>query len=215
MIEVTGQINSVQRQVGSRMLGAGEARSMTISQAYDAPPEDVWDACTNPERIPRWFLPVSGELRAGGRYQLEGNAGGKIERCDPPTGFAATWEFGGSVSWIEVRLTTTGEGGTRLELEHVVPVDDHWAQFGPGAVGIGWDMAIMGLATHLASGAAVDPGQAAQWVASEEGKRFITRSSERWRDANIAGGAPAPQARAAGRRATAAYTGEEVPPAAD
>jgi uncharacterized protein YndB with AHSA1/START domain len=72
-----------------------------------------------PERIPRWFLPVSGELRAGGRYQLEGNAGGTIERCDPPTGFSATWEFGGSVSWIEVRLTVTGNGGTRLELEHV------------------------------------------------------------------------------------------------
>jgi uncharacterized protein YndB with AHSA1/START domain len=132
MIEVTGQINSVQRQVGRRTLKAGEARSMTISQTYDAPIKDAWDACTNPERIPRWFLPVSGELRAGGRYQLQGNAGGKIERCDPPTGFAATWEFGGTVSWIEVRLTATGKGGTRLELEHVVPVDDHWAEFGPG-----------------------------------------------------------------------------------
>ena len=34
----------------------------------DAAIDDVWDACTNPERIPRWFLPVSGDLRLGGRY---------------------------------------------------------------------------------------------------------------------------------------------------
>src|SRR5262249_53577559 len=55
---------------------------------------DLWDALTNPERIPRWFLPVSGELKVGGRYQLEGNAGGVVERCDEPELFAVTWEFG-------------------------------------------------------------------------------------------------------------------------
>ena len=63
---------------------ARPARS-PISAVYDTTLDDLWDACTNAERIPRWFLPVSGELRDGGRYQLEGNAGGTIERCDPPT----------------------------------------------------------------------------------------------------------------------------------
>src|SRR5438874_10538967 len=104
MIDVVEQINAVERRVGGRALAAGEARVVTVSQTYRAEPGDVWDACTSPERIPRWFLPVSGELKLGGRYQLEGNAGGTIERCDPPHGFAATWEFGGEVSWIELRL---------------------------------------------------------------------------------------------------------------
>ena len=40
--------------------------TVTISQAYAAAIEDVWDACTSAERIPRWFLPVSGELKPGG-----------------------------------------------------------------------------------------------------------------------------------------------------
>src|SRR5438309_5051618 len=106
MIDVTKQISSVQRQVGTRLLAAGAARTVTISQTYDAAIDDVWDACTNPERIPRWFLPVSGDLRLGGRYQLEGNAGGTIQRCDPPRSFAATWEYGEGVTWIEVRLST-------------------------------------------------------------------------------------------------------------
>lgn len=35
------------------MLEAGEARTVTGRQTYDAQLDDVWDACTNPERIPR------------------------------------------------------------------------------------------------------------------------------------------------------------------
>lgn len=208
MIDVTHQINAVRRQVGSRLLEAGEARVITVSQSYRAELDDVWDACTNPERIPRWFLPVSGDLRPDGHFQLEGNASGTILRCDPPRSFAATWEFGGDVSWIEVRLTPEGDGLTRLELEHVAHVDDErWAQFGPGAVGVGWDGAFMGLAMHLSGGGAVDPQEAVAWMASEEGKRFMAESSQRWKDASIAAGTDPDAAKQAAERTTAFYTG--------
>ena len=104
MIDVKEHISAVRREVGTRTLEAGEARVVTIIRTYDAPVDDVWDACTDIERIPRWFAPVTGDLRVGGRFQVQGNAGGLIERCDPPRSFAATWEFGGEVSGIEVRL---------------------------------------------------------------------------------------------------------------
>jgi uncharacterized protein YndB with AHSA1/START domain len=213
MTDVTQEINAVRRTVGSRTLEAGEARCMTISRVYDAAIDDVWDACTNPERIPRWFLPVSGDLRPGGRFQLHGNAGGTIERCDPPKGFSATWEFGGAVSWIEVRLASEPDGRTRLELEHIAKVDEHWEQFGPGAVGIGWDMVFMGLGQHLSSDRPLEPAQAAAWIASSEGRRYVTLASERWRDADIAAGADEAAATAAAERTTAAYLPPEPPPA--
>src|SRR6185437_4008593 len=92
VIDVDEQVEAVGRSVGE----TGEVRTVTIARGYAAPVEDLWDACTTPERIARWFLPVSGDLREGGRYQLEGNAGGTIERCDPPHAFAATWEFAGA-----------------------------------------------------------------------------------------------------------------------
>jgi uncharacterized protein YndB with AHSA1/START domain len=207
MIDITQQINAVRRQVGTRVLEAGEARTMTVSQTYAAPIDDVWDACTSAERIPRWFLPISGDLRVGGSYQLEGNASGKIERCEPPRSFAATWEYGGLVSWIEVRLTPEPDGATRFELDHISHVDDDlWAQFGPGAVGIGWDMGLLGLAGHLSSGAGVDPGEAAAWMMSDEGRRFMTLSSERWRDASVAAGTDEAEAGAAADRVAAFYT---------
>ena len=90
MVDVNHQISAVRRTVGTRTLEAGEARTITISQAYDAPIDDLWDACTNIERIPRWLMPITGDLRRGGHYQLEGNAGGTITACEPPTAFDAT-----------------------------------------------------------------------------------------------------------------------------
>ena len=213
MIDVKHQINEVRREVGTKVLEAGEARVVTISQTYEGSLDDVWHACTNPERIPRWFLPVSGDLRLGGRYQLEGNAGGTIERCDPPNSFAATWEFGGEISWIEVRLAEQPDGRIRFELEHVAHVaDERWAQFGPGAVGVGWDLALVGLARHMSGGAPMDPQQGAAWAGSDEGREFISLSSEQWCQASIAAGTPVAEAQAAAARTTAFYTGTEPPP---
>ena len=206
-LDGTEHINAATRRVGSGTFRAGEARTVTIARTYDVPLTDVWDACTNPERIPRWFLPVSGELREGGRYQVQGNAGGLIERCEPPRRFAATWEFAGQVSWIELRLSEAAAGGTRFELEHIAHVNDHWAQFGPGAVGVGWDLALLALTQHLVTGAVVDPEAGAAFPASEEGRRFIEESSRSWCEAAIAAGADAAEATAAAERTFAFFTG--------
>jgi uncharacterized protein YndB with AHSA1/START domain len=207
MIDVVQQINAVHRHVGTRGLGPGEARVVTISRAYESSIDDVWDACTSPERIPRWFLPISGDLGVGGRYQLEGNASGTIEACDPPHRFAATWEYGESVTRIEVRLVPEPDGRTRFELEHTLPADDQWAELGPGAVGVGWDLAVMGLNLHLSSGHPVDAGEIAAWNESDEGRDFMAASSRRWRDAHIHAGAGRDDAWASARRTTTAYTG--------
>ncbi|MGW4943167.1 SRPBCC family protein [Actinoplanes sp. NPDC004185] len=209
MKDAKQQISAVRRQAGGRTLEAGEARVSTISQVYDTGQDDLWDAVTDPERITRWFLPVSGELREGGKYQFEGNAGGTISRCDKPHGFAATWEYNGDVSWIEVRLVPEGDGRTRFELEHVAHVaDEFWEQFGPGAVGMGWDAGLLGLAMHLADPAAPrDQAAIEAWMVSDEGKLFYRLSSDSWAEAAVAGGTDPAVARERADRCYAAYTG--------
>ena len=205
-VDVDHHINAASRTVGARTLEAGEAQVVTISRTYDEPIEDVWEALTNVERIPRWFLPITGELRVGGRYQLEGNAGGVVERCEPPRAFDATWEFGGGVSWIEVRLAEEG-AGTRFTLTHIARVDDEtWEQYGPGATGIGWDGAVLGLTLHLATGAANDPAEAVAWSMTEQGIGFNRLSGERWHDADVAAGNDPEVARERANRAITAYT---------
>lgn len=213
MIDVTHQISTVARTVGTRTLEAGQARVVTVAQTYPTDLDDLWDACTCAERISRWMLPVTGELRLHGRYQLAGNAGGTVQRCDPPHGFAATWEYGGEVSWIEVRLTPTDADHTRFELEHIAHVDaERWAEFGPGAVGVGWDSSLMGLALHLsAPDRALDPAEVTAWVGSDEGRRFMTEAGDAWHAASVASGADPGASRAAADRTIAAYTGSPTP----
>jgi uncharacterized protein YndB with AHSA1/START domain len=205
---VTHDINSVERRIGSRTLEAGEARTLTIARVYDTSVEDLWDACTNPERIPRWFLPVSGDFRVGGTYALEGNASGTIERCEPPRSFFITWEFGGMVSWVELTVTPEGDDRARFTLEHIAHVDDEMAaQYGPGAVGIGWDLGVVGLTAYLESGADRPPiEEAMAWQTSQAGREFVSALSAAWAEASIAFGTDPSEARAAQERVTDAYT---------
>jgi uncharacterized protein YndB with AHSA1/START domain len=200
MIDIVREIEAVQREVGSGRIAAGEGRAIRLQRTYDAPVEDVWDALTSPERITRWFLPISGDYRVGGRYQLEGNAGGEILTCERPHRFRVTWAYGevasaADVSELEVRLTPAPDGSTTLELEHtaVVP-DEPWAEYGPGAVGVGWDQGLLGLSLHLRGESVGDP---AAWQLSDEGREFAAQSSRAWGAANEAAGTdPAMAARA-------------------
>jgi uncharacterized protein YndB with AHSA1/START domain len=215
-IDIQGHLGAVTRGVETREHQGQPVRVIIAARTYDTTVEDLWDAITTAERIPRWFLPVSGDLRPGGRFQLQGNAGGEILRCEPPRHLTVTWEWAGNVSWLEVRLAAEPGGGARLVLEHMAPEDDHWRQFGAGAGGVGWDMALMGLGEHLTGKAAVDPASAGAWMVSDEGRAFMRGSSDSWREASIASGIPPEVARAAAARTLAAYTGEAPePPAGD
>ena len=183
------------------------ARAVTLSRSYPTTIEDLWDAVTNGERIPRWFVPVSGDLVVGGRYQLEGNAGGVITACELLSHFALTWEFAGDVSWVEVHVSDDADARARLTLTHTSLLSEHWREYGPGATGVGWEMGLMGLAIHLAQPDEPMPDEAA-FAASPEGKAFITGSSQAWAEAAVAAGEDPLQAHAAAARTTAFYTGE-------
>src|SRR5262245_3331108 len=167
-IDVAKALGLVTRAVRNFDKDGKPASTVTLTRLYDTDVEDLWDALTSKERVPRWFLPVEGDLRPGGRYQLKGNAGGTITACTPPAHFAATWEFGGATSWIDVKVATEGSQA-RMTLEHTAIIEDHWTQFGPGAVGIGWDLAVTGLARHLAGGASLDHATAEAWMRSPNG----------------------------------------------
>ena len=84
MVKDVDGSGEVTRSVSTVELDGAPARRSVVSRLYATGIDDLWDAMTNPERIPRWFLPVTGDLRLGGTYQLEGNAGGRIEECEPP-----------------------------------------------------------------------------------------------------------------------------------
>jgi uncharacterized protein YndB with AHSA1/START domain len=183
MIDIVNQINAAHREIGNHRLETGEGRSLLLRRTYDSTIEDVWNACTDPERIARWLAPIDGDLRIGGTFQLKDNAGGEILRCEQPRLLKVTWAFGeGMRTEVELRLAPADDGGTVLELEHASPaevVDELVRSYGPGGtigVGGGWDLALLGLDLYL-HGADLDP---ATWQDAPDAKQFATRSCHAW-----------------------------------
>lgn len=205
-VDFVRYLNAVTRRVEDGTRENRPAKIAVMSCVYDTDVADLWDAVTNPERIARWFLPVSGELKAGGHFQLEGHAGGDIMVCEAPRILEVTWCFGEDKSWVNLKLSEETGRKARLELRHIAHIDERWNQFGPGAVGVGWDGALLGLSMYL-SGAHRERQEIAAWSAGEDGKRFYRRSSGLWSEAAVQAGADRKAAKAAEERTTAFYTG--------
>ncbi|HET9877694.1 MAG TPA: SRPBCC family protein [Candidatus Limnocylindria bacterium] len=199
MIDIIPQIEAIEREVASRSSERGEFVSVLLRRAYRASVEDVWDAVTDPERIRRWFMPVSGDLREGGDFQLEGNAGGRILRCDAPTLLRVT--FGGDTSLVELRLTADGDDATTLVLEHTVPMEMAGSGAGALYVGPGWDGAFLALGLFLAGEVIGDPVAAAS---SPEAQAFSRQSIDAWTAAVEASGTAGPDEIAAAVAASVA-----------
>ena len=209
--DAESHLNAMERSVSYLDRDGRPGSAVALSRSYVTAIENLWDALTNSERIPRWFTGISGELELGGRYQLEGNASGVITACEALSHYALTWEFAGDVSWVEVRLTDNGADGIRLALTHTAHQSPHWDAYGPGAAGVGWEMGFLGLAFHLERPHDPRPDDMA-FATSPDGKTFITGSSEGWAQAAIAAGTDPDTAHAAARRTTAFYTGESAEP---
>lgn len=217
MVEVTRQIAAVTRSFRVEERDGEALNVQTLAQEYPSNLADVWDATTTAARISRWFLPISGDLTLGGRYQFEGNAGGEVLECTPPANGSAeyrvTWEMGGGITWLTVRLTELDAERTRFELEHTartseVP-NEMWDTFGPGATGVGWDGGLLGLSLHFgAVEGSLAPSEAAAWAATAEGKSFYRDASSAWGDAHQAAGADAATAARAADACYAFYTGD-------
>lgn len=209
-LDVERYLGAVTRSVAVLERDGRPARAVTMQRCYDTGIDDLWDALTSAERIPRWFMPVSGDLKLGGRYQLHGNAGGTIVGCEPPKKLALTWEWGSDVSWVDALLVPEASDRTRLTLVHTAAVTDHWTKYGPGATGVGWEHGLLGLALHLSQPDAPKLDEDS-FALSPEGKAFVRGSSDGWGRAAIASGEDPAHALEAAENTRAFYTGETQP----
>ena len=178
MIDI--QIESTSRDLGRRLTAVGVGHSVRLRRRFDAPIEAVWAAITEPARLGMWEGRVSGDLRTGGEYQLEGNAHGAIVACRKPHHFAVIWDSTGAPTELDVRLAEAPGGGTLLELEHVAIIPDEYVA-GVGQFASNWELGMYLLDEYLHD---TLPPEALDWAVGEnltpavEG--LIARSDERW-----------------------------------
>jgi uncharacterized protein YndB with AHSA1/START domain len=107
-----------------RRIAAGEARVAVFTRTYETSVEDLWDACTDPERLRRWYTPVTGDLRRGGTVHQHNMGSATVEVCDAPHSLALS--LGGGVDEISLALSAGPRAGTAtLEVCHATTLDSH------------------------------------------------------------------------------------------
>ena len=103
--------------------------------ATDAP--DLWQVCTDPARLERWFAKVSGDLHEGGTFVVHFDDNDtpecRVVSCDPPRAFAWQWPLGGVPTLVTVEVRPDA-AGSRLHLRHDRLTPDQAAGYGAG-----WD----------------------------------------------------------------------------
>lgn len=72
---IASQPAAADRDLTIQRDGQTQHTVQTISQSYPTTVDDLWQACTQADRLERWFAPVTGDLRLGGRYQTPVLAG--------------------------------------------------------------------------------------------------------------------------------------------
>lgn len=204
-------LGAAERSLHTVTREGAQLRMLTVHRTYAAAPSEVWHALTTPDRLARWFAPVTGDLRVGGRYQVEGNAGGEVLACREPELLSLTWEMPEGHSWVDVTLRPVA-AGTLLQLDHSADpagFAEFDATYGPGATGVGWELGLMGMAEHLADPEAPRPTEAELAALLDQGLTEVMReAADGWAAAAVAWGTPEEQARAAADRTFAFYTGQ-------
>ena len=125
--------------------------AVRVEDVYDTDIDDLWMACTTPERLARWIATVSGDLRVGGTvhavYTSTWTGPARIEACDAPRHILLTTQPGtDEEAQLEAWLTEEGSRTRLVVEERGLPV---------GALhfyGAGWQVHLEDLGRSLASG---------------------------------------------------------------
>jgi len=130
--------------------------AVRVEDIYDTDIDDLWEACTKPERLARWLAEVSGDLRVGGTihavFTSTWTGPLQVEVCEAPHHLLLTMEPG-TDDEVQLEAWLSEEGSrTRLVVEERgLPAH---TLYGHGA---GWQAHLEDLGRSLATGTRAHP----------------------------------------------------------
>ena len=148
--------------------------AVRVEDVFDTDIDDLWAACTEPERLARWIAEVSGDLREGGTahavFTSTWTGAVTIEVCEAPRHLLLTTAPGtDEEGQVEAWLTPEGDRTRLVVEERGLPV---------GALhfyGAGWQVHLEDLARSLATGGSAHPGG---WSSEEAAPEWHARWQE-------------------------------------
>jgi uncharacterized protein YndB with AHSA1/START domain len=155
--------------------------AVRVEELYDTDVEDLWEACTTPERLSRWVARVSGDLRVGGTVQavFTSTWSGRlvIEACEAPSHLLLTMEPGTEEETrLEAWLTPEGSRTRLVVEERGLPVD------GLHFYGAGWQVHLEDLGRSLESGGSAHVGGWSEEEAAPAWRERWTELTPAYRD---------------------------------
>jgi len=109
---------------------------LELRRGLSVPVERVWHAFTDPDALAAWFWPrrfqtsVTNDLRVGGRYHIDGSAGGlavsgEYLELQAPRRLRFGWQWVGKAEVTEVCVALRASGhATVLQLRHLGFADE-------------------------------------------------------------------------------------------
>jgi len=156
--------------------------AVRVEDVYDTDLEDLWTACTDPDRLARWIAEVSGDLRVGGTvhavFTSTWAGPARIEACDAPHHLLLTTEPGGDdESQLEVWLTAEGARTRLVVEERGLPGDSlHF-------YGAGWQAHLEDLGRSLATDGPAHTGGWSQETAAPAWRERWSELTPAYQDA--------------------------------
>lgn len=190
------------------------ALRLTLALHGCGAPTDLFPLLTDPQHLARWYGPVTVDGGEGGAFTAPGGVHGTIRSVQSPHRVDLTWEYEGRADELTLRIDPTDDGSSSLLIEHSLAMPaEVFAQYGPGAAALGWEIALMGFARYaeiggdasIAACAADLPAPDPVWLASEDGAQTVRAWAIRWAAAAIAAGVPEATARVGEENTVRAY----------
>jgi len=144
------------KMIGTMRSLDGGCGAVRVEDVYDTDIDDLWEACTDPERLARWIAKVSGDLQAGGSFHAvftsTWSGPGRIDICEKPHHLLLTTQPGTEdEAQIEAWLTEENAGTRLVVEERGLPQESlHF-------YGAGWQAHLEDLARSLGGEAATVP----------------------------------------------------------
>lgn len=116
----------------------GERGSLKFQRRLTTDLADAWNVVSDPERIARWFAPVTVDGKEWITYWDDGReyAKGEILRCEPQRLIEVSWRASDDAEPLAetvLRVTLAPEAdGVRLTLEHEQVMASDLILYGPG-----------------------------------------------------------------------------------
>jgi uncharacterized protein YndB with AHSA1/START domain len=137
-------------QVGT-LTRNGTTVTVQFSVDYDATPEELWSAITEPPLLEKWLAQAEFDARVSGAVHLvwpgQGDMRGVVLRADAPHRLSYTWREGDGKSEIDFDVEGISDTTSRLTLTHRGTTEKD----APG-LGAGWHSHLESLSEVLSDG---------------------------------------------------------------